>query len=248
MLIMGYANIPREDKVSDGGDDAWFVTNSIVNAMGVADGVGSWRRMGINAGNCARCVMRVAKDYFINGREVVSESLEEANTSCREQGSTTALVAYLDDAQMLNISQIGDSNLIVIRDGQVKFQTSSGTHSRNVPFSMGLGSKDKFNKVLTDYTFYCKSGDIIIMGTDGLWDNLYPVQVIDILKTTNLKSPTRMAKVLCNIAYNMSEDEEIWSPFAQDAYEAGDIYDTLDLSIWEGGKPDDITIVVAIVE
>ncbi len=38
MLIMGYANIPREDKVSDGGDDAWFVTNSIVNAMGVADG------------------------------------------------------------------------------------------------------------------------------------------------------------------------------------------------------------------
>ena len=57
-----------------------------------------------------------------------------------------------------------------------------------------------------------------------------------------------MAKVLANIAYEMSQDEEIWSPFAQDAYEAGDIYDTLDLSIWEGGKPDDITIVVAIVE
>ena len=248
MLTMGFANIPREDKVADGGDDAWFVTNSIVNAMGVADGVGSWRRMGINAGNCSRCVMRVAKDYFINGREIVAESLEEANNSCREQGSTTALVAYLDDAQLLNISQIGDSNLIVIRDGEVKFQTSSGTHSRNVPFSMGLGSKDKFNKVLEDYTFYCHTGDIIILGTDGLWDNLYPVQVIDILKTTKLKSPTRMAKVLANIAYEMSQDEEIWSPFAQDAYEAGDIYDTLDLSIWEGGKPDDITIVVAIVE
>ena len=40
MLIMGHANLPRDDKVSDGGDDAWFVTNSIVNAMGVADGVG----------------------------------------------------------------------------------------------------------------------------------------------------------------------------------------------------------------
>ena len=65
MLTMGFANIPRSDKVTDGGDDAWFVTNSIVNAMGVADGVGSWRRMGINAGNCARCVMKVAKDDFL---------------------------------------------------------------------------------------------------------------------------------------------------------------------------------------
>ena len=86
------------------------------------------------------------------------------------------------------------------------------------------------------------------MGTDGLWDNLYPVQIIDILKTTQLKSPTRMAKVLLSIAYEKSEDEEIWSPYSQTAYEAGDIYDTLDLSVWEGGKPDDITIVVAIVE
>ena len=74
MLTMGFANIPREDKVADGGDDAWFVTNSIVNAMGVADGVGSWRRMGINSGNCSRCVMRVAKDYFINGRDIKNYS------------------------------------------------------------------------------------------------------------------------------------------------------------------------------
>jgi len=248
MLTMGFANIPRSDKVTDGGDDAWFVTNSIVNAMGVADGVGSWRRMGINAGNCARCVMKVAKDYFINGREVVSDSLVEADMTCREQGSTTALVAHLSDSKILNISQVGDSNAVVIRDGKIKFQTESGTHSRNVPFSMGLSSKDNFNKVLTDYQFFCKSGDIIILGTDGLWDNLYPVQVLDVLNATKLKSPTRIARVLANISYEMSQDEEIWSPFAQDAYEAGDIYDTLDLSIWEGGKPDDITIVVAIVE
>ena len=248
MLIMGYANLPRDDKVSDGGDDAWFVTNSIVNAMGVADGVGSWRRYGINAGKCARCVMRVAKEYFIQGGEVVSESLLEADNTCREQGSTTALVAHLNDDNTLNISQVGDSNLIVIRENRVVFQTQSGTHSRDAPFAMGLGSKDNFNKVCVDYTFFCQSGDIIIMGTDGLWDNLYPVQIIDILKTTQLKSPTRMAKVLLSIAYEKSEDEEIWSPYSQTAYEAGDIYDTLDLSVWEGGKPDDITIVVAIVE
>ena len=29
MITMGFFNQPRDDKVGDGGDDAWFITNSV---------------------------------------------------------------------------------------------------------------------------------------------------------------------------------------------------------------------------
>ena len=32
-ITMGAANIPHDDKLSDGGDDAWFITNSVLTLL-----------------------------------------------------------------------------------------------------------------------------------------------------------------------------------------------------------------------
>ena len=247
MLSMGFANRPRDDKVSDGGDDAWFITNSVINAMGVADGLGSYRRDGINAGFCAREIMDSCKDYYMDGYTNPFVALERAESQSRALGSTTALVAHFDGV-MLDVGQIGDSNLIVIRDNYIKYETTSGTRYHNQPYSIGSSSSDVMEKVFKEYLFELEVGDIIVMGTDGLWDNMYPTQVLTILRDSGLKGAKGMAQVLASVAYELSNDEEMWSPFAQDAYDDGQIAQSEELTAWEGGKPDDITVVVAVVQ
>jgi len=247
MLSMGFANRPRDDKVSDGGDDAWFITNSVINAMGVADGLGSYRPDGINAGLCAREIMEYCKDYFMEGYDNPFTALEGAESQSRELGSTTALVAHYD-GYYLSVGQVGDSNLIVIRNNYIQYETTTSSRSHNSPYSIGKSSSDNLEKVFKDYQFHLLPGDIIVMGSDGLWDNVFPTQVIQILKSSGLTGAKGMAQVLASVAYELSKDEEMWSPFAQDAYEDGQIGLEESLDEWEGGKPDDITVVVAVVQ
>ena len=97
-LTMGVANRPRDDKLSDGGDDAWFLTNSVFNAIGVADGVGAWRSKGINAGECARELMSLCRDYYGEGfTQYPQTCLETVIPRLRAEGSTTVLIAKLSE-------------------------------------------------------------------------------------------------------------------------------------------------------
>jgi len=251
MLTMGYANRPRDDKVSDGGDDAWFVTNSVVNAVGVADGVGSWRDQGINAGECAREIMNTCKDYFTHAGTSPCAALSEAESHSTKPGSTTAIVAQYHDIGLLEVCQVGDSNLVVIRDNYVLYQTSSQVRYHNSPYQIGAGATDTVKTHSKRYNFSVEKGDIIILGSDGLWDNLYPAQAMQMVKLSGLKSATSIARLLTSIAYELSQDKQMWSPFAQDAYEDGQMPTPMtseDKKRWKGGKPDDITVVVAIVQ
>ena len=47
-----------------------------------------------------------------------------------------------------------------------------------------------------------KEGDIFILGTDGLWDNLYTVKILDILRpfirsADILGDPELIAEIIC---------------------------------------------------
>ncbi len=246
MITMGFFNQPRDDKVSDGGDDAWFITNSVISAFGVADGVGSWRVQGINAGHCAREIMKFSREHFIDGGQTPYESLEIAESKSKKLGSTTALVAYYHEGlKLLDVSQVGDCNLIVIRGQYVVHQTHSQVRYHDAPYQIGKSSNDTMMFHSKEYTFELKVGDVIVAGSDGLWDNMFPTQVSQIINNSGLRSAKQLANVVGTVAYELSKDQNMWSPFAQNAYEDRKIYDTKD---WKGGKTDDITLVVAVVE
>tara|TARA_B110000444_G_C18848332_1_gene603657 strand:- start:4911 stop:5654 length:744 start_codon:yes stop_codon:yes gene_type:complete len=246
MITMGFFNQPRDDKVADGGDDAWFITNSVISAFGVADGVGSWRVQGINAGHCAREIMKYARETFVDGNASPYESLEIAEEKSKAAGSTTALVAYYQEGlKLLDVSQVGDCNLIVIRENYVIHQTKSGVRYHDSPYQIGQGSNDTMYFHSEDYTFQLQAGDIIVAATDGLWDNMFPTQVLQLINNSGLRSPSQLANVIGTVAYELSKDTNMWSPFAQNAYEDRKVYDA---SQWKGGKTDDITLVVAVVE
>ena len=81
------------------------------------------------------------------------------------------------------------------------------------------------------------------MGSDGLFDNLYEKDItpciIDTIDpiTLLIRNNTEAAECLATKAVNLSLDKQYFSPFAQGAQKAG-----ID---WNGGKPDDTTVVVA---
>jgi protein phosphatase PTC7 len=105
-------------------------------------------------------------------------------------------------------------------------------------------------------------GDIVILSTDGVLDNLFPHEMLSTVMEHAPPPPARkslfppssasadtaepphadpqaVAQALADCALRVALDERRQSPFAVNAQDAGHIY--------RGGKIDDITCVVAVV-
>mgnify|MGYP000730012974 CR=1 FL=1 len=79
-------------------------------------------------------------------------------------------------------------------------------------------------------------GDYIILGSDGLFDNLHTHKII------NLTQEKNVAEHLCKEAYNQSKQKLTSVPFYEQAYNE-EVISTVKL----GGKEDDITVIVVKV-
>ena len=113
----GNCLIPHPDKADRGGEDGFFI-NDELNALGVADGVGSWYYRGVDPGIYARELMRLTEATIQAGQRDPVKVLRQAYEGNKEQGTATACVAILNDGQ-LNSVNVGDSGFIIIREGQV---------------------------------------------------------------------------------------------------------------------------------
>ncbi|KAL3809917.1 hypothetical protein ACHAXA_005331, partial [Cyclostephanos tholiformis] len=202
-------------------------------------------------------------------------------------GSTTVCVALFDSVRhQLHFSNIGDSGIIVLRhidsdvastlqrgstDLSIAFVSQQQLKSFNHPFQMGWTGEEivEKNSSFRQASDSCTSsvhilrGDIIIMATDGLFDN---VDVDDITKIAqqwehesgfidgggigsrnkrwssgnsltdlSARSVSKLAERLCRKARENSLDNTTDSPFALLAKE-NDI-------MWSGGMPDDCTVL-----
>lgn len=242
-------NIPRLDKEKDGGDDGWFISNESQSA-GVADGVGSWRKKGINSGRFSRSLMYATKRRIEQGMNPV-EALAGAFEKWRDNsnyGSTTFCVSQIFDG-ILYVAQLGDSCILVLRNGRVVYQSNEQEHLFNVPYQLGSG-----NESIDDawkYQISLLPGDTVIIASDGLFNNVYRSKILSIINSYPISSETptalcqQMADELAQVAYEYSTSNKYWSPFAQRSYEMGvnEAFDVEQL----GGKPDDITVIVGRV-
>ena len=82
--------------------------------------------------------------------------------------------------------------------------------------------------------------DVVVLGSDGLFDNVTPDQILEDVRAHigEHKHPSAIAQHLVTLAYNNSMDKDQDTPYSLAATEAFDM-------IYSGGKPDDITVVVA---
>ncbi|WCJ19718.1 Protein phosphatase 2C family protein [Euphorbia peplus] len=238
----GSSYIPKDNIQRPKGEDAHFICPE-KNTIGVADGVGGWAARGVDSGKYSRGLMNnslIALEKEIAGYVNPSKVLDTAFENTILKGSYTACIIALN-GKFLDYVNVGDSGLMVFRDKKLMCRSPVQQHRFNVPYQLGCSSSSDKPSSAYDEIMIVKEGDIVVAGTDGLLDNMYPSEVLEILEQECDKEPEEIASVIAECALFNALDEEYFSPFAQAAEKAG-IYDKL------GGKYDDITVIVAKIE
>lgn len=141
------------------GDDAWFIASQkCADVMGVADGVGGWRDIGVDPSRFSSHLMRTCKRLveqelgsalFSNGNnvnrktpiEILSSSYQSLleNKSQSLIGSSTAcIIVFNRESNCLHSANLGDSGFVVIRHNKIVHRSQEQTHYFNSPFQMAI--------------------------------------------------------------------------------------------------------------
>eukprot|EP00242_Pyramimonas_sp_CCMP2087_P013765 CAMPEP_0198204288 /NCGR_PEP_ID=MMETSP1445-20131203/7694_1 /TAXON_ID=36898 /ORGANISM="Pyramimonas sp., Strain CCMP2087" /LENGTH=382 /DNA_ID=CAMNT_0043876093 /DNA_START=327 /DNA_END=1475 /DNA_ORIENTATION=- len=240
-LNSGAASIPHPDKVEKGGEDSHFVAEG-GKWIGVADGVGGWAELGIDAGEYARTLMRFSDEESTrpeNGTDPL-KVLEKAFRRVFVQGSCTACILTVHE-NSLRVANVGDSGFLVVRAGKVLFRSQSQQHDFNFPYQLGGEGSDSPQDAQC-YQIRVQKGDAVVAGTDGLFDNVHDrdVALVAARAVKQGLAPEACAMQLASLAAALAQDGNSVSPFAKQAREAGYAY--------RGGKADDVTVVVSFIE
>lgn len=237
---------PHFEKRHKGGEDAATVSP---NLIAVADGVGGWASSGIDPAIYSKrlCTIigeiaeKVDDHRLMNPRDIIIEASDQN----KETGSSTCVIATLDRyAPFLYTANLGDSGYLLLRKNGLDlisiFRTTEQTHGFNFPFQIGTGGDDPAKA--DPQIHQVEHNDIIILGSDGLFDNLYDIKIIELMRPfvrdrDQILDPTLVAELIAKEAEKYSYNQAYVSPFAKSARE--NFYD------YSGGKPDDITVIVA---
>jgi protein phosphatase PTC7 len=270
-LVSSVSSIPHSSKRSEG-EDAYFITSS---AVGVADGVGGWLAYGVDAGLYSRKLMQKCSDVISRQGEMdPSIALRKAFFAMDKTiGTTTACLMTLT-GRTLRGTNLGDSGFLVIRYGfsgmdpaaapssesdgsfqepswRIVIKSAKQQHEFNWPYQIGTDATEHPCDA-DPYEFQVERGDIVLLATDGVFDNLFENQICEIVARkfpNNLAllrqerqlndSLDSLAMDIANEALRISCDEQANTPFSLEAREHRIEH--------HGGKQDDITVLLSVV-
>lgn len=211
-----------------------------------------------------------------------------ALVACLDAAGSELGVANLGDSGLRLIRRqhvVGMASALPTGPMQIMARTVDQQHSFNCPYQLARlplpsdfprliaegkralvravqnfpASKQDMPKDADRYVFPIQEGDLIVIGTDGVFDNLHDRELTQLggaavspfearqgldLETGRLSgegstSPKNIAAAIAQAAFYRSKDESAKTPFTANAKEAGLIH--------VGGKMDDITVVAAWV-
>ncbi|XP_038904913.1 probable protein phosphatase 2C 55 isoform X1 [Benincasa hispida] len=241
-LVSGSCYLPHPDKEDTGGEDAHFICVD-EQAIGVADGVGGWADLGVDAGQYSRELMSNSVNAVQEepkGSIDPARVLEKAHSKTKAKGSSTACIIALTE-QGLHAINLGDSGFMVVRDGCTIFRSPVQQHDFNFTFQLESGNNGDLPSSGQVFSVPVAPGDVIIAGTDGLFDNLYNNEITAVVvhaMRAGLGAQVTAQKIAA-LARQRAQDKDRQTPFSTAAQDAGFRY--------YGGKLDDITVVVSYV-
>jgi len=168
-------------------------------------------------------------------------------------GSSTACILTLKDGDpvkgiaILSSANIGDSGFLIIRDGKKIFKSKEQTHAFNTPYQLsvlppGTDTNSHFHDLpehADETNIIVKHNDIIVLATDGLFDNLFDSEIVSIVNE-NDNDPQKSAEKLVSVCHKRARTLDCDTPFARTTLN--------NFKRWTGGKIDDITIIVAKIQ
>ncbi|XP_051190126.1 putative protein phosphatase 2C 24 [Lolium perenne] len=208
----------------DHDEDAHFC-HARACVVGVADGVGGCRGDGVDAAEFSRGLM--ANAY--NAVAAASSSGICPYTLLEMAYQKTVAWAY-----------VGDSTFAVFRGGRLLLRALPQQQYFNCPFQLSAVGGDRVKDAAVS-EFPVEEGDVVVAGTDGLFDNVFDAALEGIVQTCTALSltPGEMAQAIGRLAYDMARSSRE-SPFSAASREQQGTNFT-------GGKMDDITVIVAFI-
>ncbi|CAN1137902.1 Probable protein phosphatase 2C 80 [Linum perenne] len=215
--------------------------------IGVADGVGSGRRRGIDPGEYSEELMlNVVTALYLHDSDSSSSSdvdplkiLKSAHSQTKKPGSSTACVIALVGNE-LRFANIGDSGFKVFRNDSLAYGSPIQQLGFNHPAQLNARSWMLVKGGPVEGSVKVEDGDIVVAGTDGLFDNLYCWEIERILEGRSDWTAEDLARVIGLTAFENSVNEMYRSPFEQECRKHRKKF--------RGGKRDDITVVVGLIE
>ncbi|KAH0583883.1 hypothetical protein H2248_009477 [Termitomyces sp. 'cryptogamus'] len=169
--------------------------------------------------------------------------------------STACLITLNASSGVLRSANLGDSGFIVIRSNSILYRQRPQTHFFNCPkqlTKLPTSSLRRFSRACVDspseaetYRVKLGDGDIVIAYTDGLADNVFASEMVQLCALIARRGGTEDEQVqmiadrLVDCARLCMNSTMRVSPFERDAARHG--------MYFRGGKPDDVTVVVALV-
>ena len=240
-----FKNIPSPEKKDKGGEDAWYVHDYLLS---VADGVGGWNLQGVDPAKYSRKLEANVRQFFSRNENLYRENpknlMQIAADNNKETGSSTFVIVTIDPKKaLLRTSLLGDSSYMILRIGENDnyesvFRSEEQQHSFNFPFQCGTNGDPISSAVENSHSI--QVNDLVIVGTDGVFDNLFDSDIIQVVNRLANSSLEVISEAIGDLAYEKSLDKSWLSPFAVGARKGG--YEFV------GGKSDDITLVVGMVK
>ncbi|CAI5458082.1 unnamed protein product [Closterium sp. Yama58-4] len=166
--------------------------------------------------------------------------IEESHSRTDLRGSCTITLAVLDKDR-LRVASIGSCGFVLLRRGELVIRSERMEHSFGNPFQIGHEAGDGPD-CAKDYTIPVQAGDAILLATNGLFDNLFLDHIVRVLCAAlgEGKKPESVARKLVSMAHKAGESTTEPTPYAIAAKAAGVHH--------EGGRRDDVTVIVAYVQ
>ncbi|EPX73915.1 serine/threonine protein phosphatase Azr1 [Schizosaccharomyces octosporus yFS286] len=247
----------------DAGEDSFTSLKDAKYAFNaVLDGVGGWTSIGIDPSKFSWGLVRELEkefkhfdnDKFPDPLSLLTNafsSLKKSN-SVKAGSSTVCTTIFEKQSGKLHSLNLGDSGFLILRKGAVFYESPPQVLQFNMPYQLAIYpspyvSKNEITPYMSDLTKHqLHNGDLVILATDGVFDNLDSRSVLEIanraLSETSIDGDftKRLADSICDTAVTNSKNTKWISPFAKAARNYG--------LKFRGGKVDDTTVTCMLIQ
>lgn len=206
------------------------VTQETHSFLGLCDGVSEVQKMGIRPDEFPKDLLLRCREAFEERDVSYSSSgstdwlldmIEESYEQTTTMGSTTLLMAVLEEHNRLIVANLGDCCCLLLRRNrsqptklQIVYKTEALRFQHNKPYQIVRmeGVEDSQMTPVIESThigvLQAQHGDILVLGSDGVFDNLHDEDIVRIISKT---CPARSVNV--EAQQKRIAQQPVWHPY-----------------------------------